>query len=216
MSSSVTSTAEQCSSSRGKGRMCLNLDSDIVVRELLVTLISGMVILVSGFLSSIRKTRFCSASLTFGLHKNTAQLFKNAILAFEATEIIAAILGQGRPLFGNRRSEDKRFISACFDHLQGTFTLGPPPAAAITACLKTRARSATGCKSESQLTFPLKLFRASESVSGAMNAGVPAVLDSIASLPSNWLLTPKSAIFTWPSSPSSKLEGLMSRWTIFW
>lgn len=67
-----------------------------------------------------------------------------------------------------------------------------------------------------KLTFPLKLFRVSERVSGAINAGVPAVLDSIASLPSNWLLTPKSAIFTWPSSPSSRFEGLMSLWTIFW
>lgn len=65
-------------------------------------------------------------------------------------------------------------------------------------------------------TLPLKLFLVSESVSGAMKAGVPAVLDSKASLPSNWLLTPKSAIFTCPSSPSSRLEGLMSRWTIFW
>ncbi|KAL0973186.1 hypothetical protein UPYG_G00200060 [Umbra pygmaea] len=37
-----------------------------------------------------------------------------------------------------------------------------------------------------------------------MKAGVPAELDRRASLPSNWLLTPKSAIFTWPSSPSSR------------
>lgn len=46
------------------------------------------------------------------------------------------------------------------------------------------------------LTFPLKLLRFSDNVSGAMKAGVPAVLESKASLPSNWLLTPKSAIFT--------------------
>lgn len=68
-----------------------------------------------------------------------------------------------------------------------------------------------GVIQRSQLTFPLKLFRVSERVSGAIKAGVPAVPDSKASLPSNWLLTPKSAIFTWPSSPSSRFEGLISR-----
>lgn len=73
-----------------------------------------------------------------------------------------------------------------------------------------------GIIQRSRLTLPLKLLRVSERVSGAMKAGVPAVLDSKASLPSNWLLTPKSAIFTWPSSPSSRFEGLMSRWMIFW
>lgn len=65
-------------------------------------------------------------------------------------------------------------------------------------------------------TFPLKLWPESEMASGAMNAGVPAVLDSRASFPSNWLLTPKSAIFTCPSSPRSRLDGLMSLWMIFW
>lgn len=67
-----------------------------------------------------------------------------------------------------------------------------------------------------EATFPLKLWPESEMASGAMNAGVPAVLDSRASFPSNWLLTPKSAIFTCPSSPRSRLDGLMSLWMIFW
>ncbi|KAG7243107.1 hypothetical protein INR49_016482 [Caranx melampygus] len=43
-------------------------------------------------------------------------------------------------------------------------------------------------------------------ISGAMKAGVPAVLDRRASVPSNSLLTPKSAILTCPSSPSRRLE----------
>ena len=81
--------------------------------------------------------------------------------------------------------------------------------------------------------------------SGAMKAGVPAVFDNKASDPSNSLHTPKSAIcvkkkeishfwkpschgkletkmatlpsctWTWPLSPSSKLDGLISRWMIF-
>lgn len=65
-------------------------------------------------------------------------------------------------------------------------------------------------------TFPLKLCSCSVIISGAMKAGVPAVLDSSASVPSNSLLTPKSAIFRCPSSPSRRLEGLMSLWTILW
>lgn len=84
----------------------------------------------------------------------------------------------------------------------------------LTSLISARAAEvgvSLGMIQRSQLTFPLKLFRVSERVSGAIKAGVPAVLDSKASLPSNWLLTPKSAIFTWPSSPSSRLEGLMSR-----
>lgn len=71
-------------------------------------------------------------------------------------------------------------------------------------------------KKKDLLTFPEKFLRVSERVSGARNAGVPTVLVSRASAPSNWLLTPKSAILTWPSSPTSRLEGLMSRWMIFW
>lgn len=65
-------------------------------------------------------------------------------------------------------------------------------------------------------TFPEKIFRVSESDSGAMKAGVPTVLERSASLPLNSLLTPKSAILMCPSSPTKRLEGLMSRWMIFW
>lgn len=64
-------------------------------------------------------------------------------------------------------------------------------------------------------TFPEKIFLVSESVSGAMKAGVPTVLVRRASAPLNSLLTPKSAILTCPSSPTRRLEGLMSRWIIF-
>lgn len=44
------------------------------------TLISGMVILVSGFLSSIRKIRVCSSSLILGLQKNTKQSKKGSCI----------------------------------------------------------------------------------------------------------------------------------------
>lgn len=64
-------------------------------------------------------------------------------------------------------------------------------------------------------TFPEKIFLVSESVSGAMKAGVPTVLVKRASAPLNSLLTPKSAILTCPSSPTRRLEGLISRWIIF-
>lgn len=64
-------------------------------------------------------------------------------------------------------------------------------------------------------TFPEKIFLVSESVSGAMKAGVPTVLVKRASAPLNSLLTPKSAILMCPSSPTRRLEGLMSRWIIF-
>ena len=43
-------------------------------------------------------------------------------------------------------------------------------------------------------TLPEKFFLVSERVSGARKAGVPTVLVRRASAPSNWLLTPKSAI----------------------
>lgn len=66
------------------------------------------------------------------------------------------------------------------------------------------------------LTFPLKPWASSFIISGAMKAGVPAVHDRRASAPSNSLLTPKSAILTWPLSPSSRLDGLMSLWMILW
>lgn len=68
----------------------------------------------------------------------------------------------------------------------------------------------------SQHTFPENIFLVSERVSGAMNAGVPTVLDKRASVPLNSLLTPKSAILMCPSSPTKRLEGLISRWIIFW
>jgi len=63
-----------------------------------------------------------------------------------------------------------------------------------------------------KLTFPLNClpWRAS----GAMNAGVPAVEFNAASDPWNSLQTPKSAIWTLPSSPSNKFAGFISRWII--
>lgn len=62
-----------------------------------------------------------------------------------------------------------------------------------------------------RFTLPEKFFLVSESASGARKAGVPTVLVRRASAPSNWLLTPKSAIFTCPSSATKRLDGLMSR-----
>ena len=48
-------------------------------------------------------------------------------------------------------------------------------------------------------------------ISGDLNAGVPAVLVSIASAPSNSLLIPKSAILTSPDSVLKRLLGFKSR-----
>ena len=55
-------------------------------------------------------------------------------------------------------------------------------------------------------------------LSGGVKAGVPAVLVRKASLPSNSSETPKSAILTRPSLAVQRrrLDGLMSRWIIFW
>ena len=46
------------------------------------------------------------------------------------------------------------------------------------------------------ITFPIKSREFSFNISGAMNAGVPAVPRNNASPPVNSLLTPKSAIWT--------------------
>lgn len=92
------------------------------------------------------------------------------------------------------------------------------------------------------LTLPETSSLSSFKSSGAMKAGVPAVLVSFTSSPANSLLTPKSEIcraegrdtdkmgilsstkvrvrmrptLIRPSSVRSRLDGLMSRWIIFW